>query len=41
MISIVLEQKLTAYTFYIKRVIKLPITEQANQQKWNTIVNSS
>ena len=24
--------------FYTNRVIKLPITEQAKQQKWNTIL---
>jgi hypothetical protein len=27
-----LEQKLTAYTFYINRMITLPITEQAKQE---------
>jgi len=39
MVSIVLEQKLAAYSFYINRVITLPITEQAKQQKWNTILS--
>jgi len=29
MVGIVLEQKLEAYSFYINRVITLPITEQA------------
>jgi hypothetical protein len=33
-----LEQKFTDYTFYINRMITLPITEQAKQQEWNTVL---
>jgi len=32
------EQKLTAFIFYINSMITLPITEQAKQQEWNTIL---
>ena len=32
------EQKLSAFIFYINRVITLQITEQAKQQEWNTIL---
>ena len=38
MVSTVLEQKLVAYTFYLNRVITLSITEQAKQEKRNTIL---
>ena len=30
------KQKLAAFVFYIKRIIILPITAQAEQQEWNT-----
>ena len=30
-----LEHKLAVYNFYINRMRKLPITEQAKQQEWN------
>jgi len=33
-----LEHKPAAYTFYINRMITLPITEQAKQQEWNTVL---
>ena len=32
------EQILAAFIFYINRMITVPITEQAKQQKWNTIL---
>jgi hypothetical protein len=32
-----LEQKLSAFNFYINRMITPPITEQAKQREWNTI----
>ena len=32
-----LEHKLTAYNFYISRMLTIPITEQARQQEWNII----
>ena len=33
-----LEQKLAAFIFYINRMITPPITEQAKQREWNTIL---
>ena len=32
------EQKLATFIFYINRMITLPVTEQAKQQEWNTIL---
>ena len=36
-----LEQKLAAFIFYINRVITPPITEQAKQREWNTILTTA
>jgi hypothetical protein len=32
-----LEQKISAFSYYINRLITLPITEQSNQKEWETI----
>jgi hypothetical protein len=36
-----LEQKLAAYTSCVNRMITLPITEQAKQQEWNTVLTTA
>ena len=34
-----LEQKFAVYMFYINRTITVPITKQAKQQEWTTMLN--
>jgi len=34
------DHKLAAFTYYINRITVLPITEQAERQEWNKILNT-